>query len=233
MADLTAARLSSPSAVVFDLDGTLVDTVETRIRAWLAVFAERGIAADRAAVADLIGADGRVVARRIAAAAGQTLTDAEADEIDARSGRIYGELNTDPRPFPGTARVLRELSAREIPWAIATSSRPEQVAASVDALRLDVAPVIVDGGAVTNAKPAPDLLIVACDRLGGDRATCWCVGDATWDMEAATSAGSVAIGVTTGAAAAESLRLSGARFVLKSLRGLVDLLPDGAPIRVA
>ena len=220
MAEHKRPALPAPSGVVFDLDGTLVDTVETRIRAWLQVFAEGGVIADRSEVAALIGADGRLVARRIAASAGRELTDDEASAIDARSGAIYGAFNTDPRPLPGVTDLLALLKQRGIPWAIATSSRPEQVAVSVDALALDDAPMVIDGGAVANAKPAPDLLIEAARRLGAPREACWCVGDATWDMEAAAAASAVAIGVMTGAADEEALRRSGARIVVASLAEL-------------
>ncbi|MDQ3879963.1 MAG: HAD family phosphatase [Chloroflexota bacterium] len=210
--------------MIFDLDGTLVDTVDTRIRAWTRALRERGIDADRDQLAELIGADGRLVARRMAEAAGVTLTDADASEVDARSGVIYAELNTDPRSLPGVDEALAELARHRIPWAIATSSRPEQVAASVEALRLRQRPVIVDGGTVTNAKPAPDLLFAAAARLSVPVASAWAVGDAVWDMQAAAAAGATGVGVTTGAASEAALRAHGARVVIGTLAELRDHL---------
>lgn len=186
--------LPPPEAVVFDLDGTLVDTVETRIRAWLAAFAEAGIPADRRRVAELIGADGRRLAREVAHEAGRDLDDAGSEEVDRRAGEIYGELNRDPRPLPGARSALETLDARRIRWAIATSSRPEQAATSVAALGLERPPTLVDGGRVEHAKPAPDLLLVAAEELGVTPAGCWVVGDATWDALAGLAAGMVVIG---------------------------------------
>lgn len=214
------AGLARPAAIIFDLDGTLVDTVETRIKAWLAVFAEEGITADRVIVADLIGSDGRRLAREVAAAAGITLAAGRDERIDVRSGEIYASLNTRPEPLPGASAPLARLEADGTPWAIATSSRREQVAASVSALLLSNEPLVIDGTHVLHAKPAPDLLLLAARELAVRPERCWYVGDATWDMLAAAAAGMVAIGVTTGAVDAATLREAGAIAVVASLAEL-------------
>jgi len=206
-----------PAAVIFDLDGTLVDTVETRIRAWLAVFAEEGIPVDRPRVAALIGSDGRRLAREVAEGGGMPLAPGRDEAIDERCGRIFAEMNRHPAALPGAGDLLARLDAAGIPWAIATSSRREQVAASVDALRLTRAPLIVDGTHVAHAKPAPDLLLLTASHLNADPASCWYVGDATWDMLACIAAGMPAIGVTTGAVDAAALLAAGATRVVASL----------------
>ncbi len=207
-----------PEAVIFDLDGTLVDTVETRIAAWLGVFAEAGIPARRDQVAPKIGADGRRLAREVAAEAGTPVSDARAEEIDQRSGEIYDDLNREPRPLPGAGTLLASLTDAGTAWAIATSSRREQVAASVSALRLPEPPRIIDGSHVEHAKPAPDLLLRAAEELGVSPDRCWYVGDSPWDMRAAVAAGMVAIAVTAGAAVSgAALREAGAARVLATL----------------
>lgn len=211
------ADLQRPAAVIFDLDGTLVDTVEARIHAWLAVFAEEEVPADRQQVAELIGLDGRRLAREVAGAAGIALAAGRDEEIDARCGRIFAGLNRDPRPLPGVAELVGRLEAAAIPWAIATSSRREQVDASVGALNLASPPLIVDGTHVEHAKPAPDLLLLAALELRADASRCWYVGDATWDMRAAVAAGMTPVGVATGAVDAAALFAAGASRVLASL----------------
>jgi HAD superfamily hydrolase (TIGR01509 family) len=219
--------------VIFDLDGTLVDTVETRIAAWLEVFAEEGIPASREAIAPLIGSDGKFLARRISEASGLHLDDARAEVIDRRCGEIYDRLNTDPRPLPGVRETLEWLTERGLPWAIATSSRREQVDDSLAVLSLATQPTIIDGTHVEQAKPAPDLLLYAARELGQDPSGCWYVGDSTWDMRAARAAGMVPIGVPTGAASAADLEGAGAALVIGSLAELRDLaeLPDVAGAR--
>jgi HAD superfamily hydrolase (TIGR01509 family) len=214
------ADLSPPAALIFDLDGTLVDTVETRIQAWLAVFEEEGIPATHEQLEPMIGVDGRKLARDVAAAAGIELTPGRDEAIDRRSGEIYGILNRDPRPLPGGRELIISLHERGIPWAIATSSRREQVTASVEALRLPRPPTIVDGSRVERAKPAPDLLLAAAAELGVEPAQAWCVGDSTWDMRAAVAAGMVPIGVTTGAVDARELLDAGANATIGTLKEL-------------
>ena len=219
-------RFPPPAAVIFDLDGTLVDTVPTRITAWARALDEHGISAGAAQLGPLIGADGRMVARRVAAEAGFDVDDAGAEALDRRSGEIYSELNSDPRPLPGVVEALAALTARGITWAIATSSRPEQVATSVRALGLDHDPAIVDGSHVEHAKPAPDLLLRATEELRVDAAAAWYVGDSTWDMEAAVAARMLPIAVMAGAAVDRSvLEAAGAQLVLETLADLTRHLP--------
>lgn len=215
---------STPQAMVFDLDGTLVDTVETRIAAWLRTFEEHGIPAGREQVARLIGSDGRRVARLVAEAAGMPIDAERADAIDRRSGEIYSELNTNPRPLPGAIELLRALDERGLPWAIATSSRPEQVGASIDALKLARRPTIVDGSQVENAKPAPDLLLAAATKLGVEPLRSWYVGDSIWDVQAALAAGMQAIGVASGSATTGDLEEAGAQLIVDELSELIPLV---------
>jgi HAD superfamily hydrolase (TIGR01509 family) len=209
---------SRPAALLFDLDGTLVDTVGTRIEAWLAVFAEVGLPADQAMVAPLIGSDGKWLAREVARRAGRELGEHEDEAIDRRSGELFDERNRDPRPLPGARACLAAADAAGIPWAIATSSRREQVTRSVAALQLDREPTIVDGSHVEHAKPAPDLFLLAARTLGVEPAGCWSIGDATWDMRASVAAGMTGIAILAGSAAsADELREAGAAEVLRTL----------------
>ena len=201
-----------PDAIVFDLDGTLVDTVGARIDAWQAAFAERGIEVERDRLEPMIGMDGRRLATEVLG------DDGDAEEVDRRAGELFDERNRDPRPLPGARELLARLDAVGITWAIATSSRAEQVAASVGALELDHEPRIVDGSAVEHAKPAPDLLLLAARQLGIGPERAWYVGDSTWDMRAALAAGMYAIGVLAGAAVGEAaLRSAGAATVIGTL----------------
>jgi phosphoglycolate phosphatase len=214
--------LPQPGAVLFDLDGTLVDTVQDRIEAWARVFDEAGIPVDRRRLGPLIGVDGKRLAREVAAIAGMTLDDDRAEAIDKRCGEIYETLNRDPRPLPGVKALVEALEARDVPWAIATSSRKEQVGTSVDALGLENEPTIVDGSHVKHAKPEPDLLLLGAKKLKVDPTRCWYVGDSTWDIAAAIAAGMIPIGVTAGSAVTpEVLEGAGAALVVPTLEVLL------------
>ena len=225
---MTTAHLPEPNGIVLDLDGTLVDTVRTRIDAWLRTFQEEGIPADRSIVAELIGSDGRQLARIVADAAGQELDDERAERIDARCGAVYSELNSDPQALPGVTDFLDALDELKIPWAIATSSRREQVGRSVAALHRHQPPLIADGTAVPLAKPDPDLLLAAAGALEVHPAECWAVGDSIWDMVAAEAAGMVAIGITAGSAMSpDQLRAAGAAVVFPTMARLIPHLSSG------
>ena len=219
------AALPLPEAVLFDLDGTLIDTVETRIEAWLDALEEAGFPTTRERLAPLIGLDGKRLAREIAALAGVTLDEDRAEAIDKRSGEIYERLNQSPRPLPGVRELVGAIEARGLPWEIATSSRKAQVATSVAALGLGSEPTIVDASHVEHAKPEPDLLLLAAKEVGVEPTRCWYIGDSTWDMVAAVAAGMIPIGVTAGAAVDEAaLRGAGAGTVVETLTALADSL---------
>lgn len=223
-------HLPTPGAILFDLDGTLVDTVEARIEGWLKTFAEIGIDADRGHVARLIGADGKRLAIEVAGVAGRELSPERADAIDRRAGEAFSALNTNPQALPGAKHLLHALARSRTPWAIATSSLPEQVSRSVEALGLEKPPVIVDGSHVQHAKPAPDLLLQGADKLGVPAFSVFNVGNSTWDVAAAKAAGMTAVSVTTGAVSAQELVDAGTDAVASleqieselRLRGLLD-----------
>ena len=215
--------LPVPSGVLFDLDGTLIDTVETRISAWEQALARAALPTGRGRLAPLIGLDGKRLATEIAALAERPIDAARAEQIDRESGEIYERLNRAPRPLPGVGRLVEVLDRRGISWAIATSSRKDQVRTSVEALGLDGEPMIVDASHVKHAKPEPDLLLLAAEQLSIDPAACWYVGDATWDMVSAVAAGMIAIGVTAGSAVdAATLRGAGAAAVVGTLEEIAE-----------
>ena len=221
--------LRAPAACLFDLDGTLVDTVSVRVQAWLETFPRFGIDPDPGFLPPLMGSDGRLLARMVAEHAGVHLAPGLDEDIDRVAGERFSELNQHPRPLRGVIEVLTRLDAAGLPWAIATSSRPEEALASVASLGLARRPLVVDGGDVEHAKPAPDLLLKAAGRLGSDPLWTWYLGDSRWDMLAAVAAGMVAIGLATGATSRPELVAAGAAVAFDDLEGLLPYLSDAAP----
>jgi beta-phosphoglucomutase-like phosphatase (HAD superfamily) len=215
------ADLPEPRAILFDLDGTLVDTVYLRIEAWREALARIGVIADPGRLAAYIGSDGRRLARELAREVGRELDYAETDDADRDAGAIFDELNSSPDPLPGASELLTALEDSHITFAIATSSLPGQVAASVNALRLPAPPPVTDGSHVAHAKPEPDLLLASAAQIGVPPERCWYVGDSTWDMMASVRAEMTAIGVTSGAVDAEGLVAAGAAVAVGSLTQLL------------
>ena len=220
-------QLPTPAGIAFDLDGTLVDTVGARIEGWLEALSAAGMRATRDEIAPMIGMDGKRLARDVAEANHRRVGNEEIEEIDLAAGEAFDRLNASPQPLPGAGDLLTAIEARGLRWLIATSSRAEQVTRSVAALGLAVPPTIVDGSQVKRAKPAPDLLLLAAERLGSPADRCWAVGDATWDIRSSKAAGVTAIGVLAGSAVDRSaLEKAGAALVVETLSELVALL-DG------
>jgi HAD superfamily hydrolase (TIGR01509 family) len=225
------AGLPEPQALLFDLDGTLVDTVHLRVAGWVEAFRRFDIPIDPERLPGYMGSDGRWLARELARTAGRELDWATSDEIDRLSGSIFDELNREPRPLPGATELLTALEASSLTFGIATASQPGQVAVSVRALRLPAPPPIVDAGHVVNAKPDPDLLLAAAAQLGVPPDRCWYVGDSTWDMMASARAEMVGVGVTTGAADAEALLAAGAAVSISGLTALMESLRERGLLR--
>jgi N-acetyl-D-muramate 6-phosphate phosphatase len=217
--------LPLPQGVIFDLDGTLVDTVQARIDAWQQTFQDVGIPVTRDVLVPLIGLDGRRLAREVAALAGQPIDFDRSESIDRLSGETYERLNSNPKPLPGVGALVEAIEARRLKWSIATSSRKDQVQTSVRALGLDREPSIVDASHVEHAKPEPDLLLRAAEELDVDPGRCWYLGDSTWDMVAAVAAGMVPIAVTAGSAVdAHALAGAGAATVVETLHEVAAAL---------
>jgi HAD superfamily hydrolase (TIGR01509 family) len=216
----------APRAIIFDLDGTLVDTVGTRVDSWMAVFPRFGIDAEREFLAPLMGSDGKYLARLTAERYGVELEPGQDAHIDQLAGAEFRVLNAEPRVLPAAVPLLEWLSERGMPWAVATSSLPEDALASVGALGLPTEPIVCDGADVEHAKPAPDLLLKAAGLLGVEPTETWYVGDSRWDMLAAKAAGMHAVAVLTGATGEAALRDAGADVVHPTLAELREAIPD-------
>jgi len=202
--------VSSVKALIFDLDGTLVDTVYAHIFAWQRALAEAGLPIDGWRIHRRIGMSGGLFTRAVAREAGRPLTDDEAEAIQQRHGTLYRELLPDRRPLPGAVELLAWLREAGVPHGIATSGRRPEIDASLDALGVPPETVVVERGSVVRAKPEPDLFLACQERLGVAVADCYVVGDAVWDLLAARRAGMLSIGLLSGGYGEDELLAAGA-----------------------
>jgi HAD superfamily hydrolase (TIGR01509 family) len=215
----------APRAIIFDLDGTLVDTVGTRVHSWMAVFPRFGIQPEPEFLAPLMGSDGKLLARMVAEHYGVALQPGDDAQIDIEAGLEFRVLNAQPRALPAARDILESLTDQGLPWAVATSSLPDDARESVQSLGLRAMPLICDGADVEHAKPAPDLLLKAAGLLHVEPETAWYVGDSRWDMLASRAAGMRAIAVLTGATAEAELRETGADAIYPTLREFMADIP--------
>lgn len=215
------SALPDPAAVIFDLDGTIVDTIPTRVRSWSEAMQTAGITPDARLVGLMMGRDGRHAARALFAAAGIDATDDDVEAVDAEAGERFSRYNLAPALLPGVKALIDALDAAgTIPWSIATSSRRSSIDSSIRALGLDRSPSVTDGTHVAHAKPAPDLLLLAAAELGIAPERCWYVGDAIWDQQASRAAGMIPVAVETGAADTDTLVREGAAVVWVTMPGV-------------
>jgi HAD superfamily hydrolase (TIGR01509 family) len=197
-------------ALIFDLDGTLVDTVYAHVFAWQRAFAELGLPIDGWRIHRRVGMSGGLFARAAAREIGRPFSNKEADAIQLRHGELYREMLPERRPLPGAVELLGELRKEGIPHGIATSGRRPEIDASLDALGLGDETVVVERGHVDRAKPEPDLFLTCAERIGISPADCYVVGDAVWDLLAARRAGMLSVGLLSGGYGEDELTRAGA-----------------------
>jgi HAD superfamily hydrolase (TIGR01509 family) len=197
-------------ALIFDLDGTLVDTVYAHVFAWQRAFEEQDLPIDGWRIHRRIGMSGGLFARAAAREVGRPLSDEETDRLQRRHGELFRELLPARRPLPGAAELLAELREQGITHGIATSGRRPEIDASLEALRIPDGAVVIERGDVTRAKPEPDLFLLCAERLGVQPADCYVVGDAVWDLLAARRAGMLSVGLLSGGYGEDELTRAGA-----------------------
>jgi HAD superfamily hydrolase (TIGR01549 family) len=197
-------------ALIFDLDGTLIDTVYAHVFAWQRALAEAGLGIDGWKIHRRIGMSGGLFTRAVAREIGKPLSDADAGEIQARHGELFRELLPERRPLPGAVELLRWLREEKVPHGIATSGRHPEIDNSLTALGVPSDTVVVARGDVLRAKPEPDLFLKCQERLGVAIADCYVIGDAVWDLLAARRAGMLSVGLLSGGYGWDELTSAGA-----------------------
>jgi len=199
-------------ALIFDLDGTLVDTVYAHVFAWQKALQESGMAVDGWRIHRKIGMSGGLFTRAVGREIGHELSDEEADALQKIHDRLFRELlpAEERRPLPGAKDLLAELRERGVVHGIATSGRRPSIDASLDSLGIPEGTVVVERGDVARAKPEPDLFLECARRLNAEPEDCYVFGDAVWDILAARRARMLSIGLLSGGYGADELLSAGA-----------------------
>jgi HAD superfamily hydrolase (TIGR01509 family) len=196
--------------LIFDLDGTLVDTVYAHVFAWHRALDEAGLPVEGWRIHRKIGMSGGLFTRAVAREVGRDLDAEEIEAVQRRHGELFRELLPDRPVLPGAVDLLRDLRAQGIPHGIATSGRRPEIDASLHALGVGSETVVVERGHVARAKPEPDLFLACQERLGIPADQCYVVGDAVWDLLAGRRAGMLSVGVLTGGYGEDELIRAGA-----------------------
>jgi HAD superfamily hydrolase (TIGR01509 family) len=200
----------SMPALVFDLDGTLVDSVYQHVLAWHEALHVSGMELSVWRIHRRIGMSGGLFARALLRETGRELDDALRERLQELHAKAYRRRIEQVRPLPGARELLRRLTELDCPWAIATSGRMESAGPTLTLLEVPKDVPIVTRDQVAHAKPNPDLFIEAARRLGVDAMDAVVVGDSVWDLLAARRARMLGIGLLSGGYGKDELERAGA-----------------------
>jgi HAD superfamily hydrolase (TIGR01509 family) len=210
--------------IIFDIDGTLIDTNPTHVEAWRRAFEslEYDVPVERIVVE--IGKGGDLLVPAILG-----------DEAEQRYGEAlrkaqkaeFLKLARERRfhVFPCVAELMQRLRDRRIRTALATSSDAKHLQATSESAGIDLshlADFLVTNDEAESSKPAPDLVIAACEKLRLDPGECAMVGDTIYDAQACQAAGVVFLGVESGGTEGETLIEAGAAGVWDDTGRLYD-----------
>lgn len=205
----TQNRAKAP-AFLFDLDGTLVDSVYQHVLAWREALEAGGIKLAVWRIHRQIGMSGGLFVNALLRETGHRVTAAEAERLQQIHAEAYSLYVSQVRPLPGAVELLAYLSEARVPWAVATSGRLESASLSLRSLGLSPDIPIITRDQVRHAKPDPDLFLAAAERLGVDISDSVVIGDSVWDLLAAKRARALGVGLLSGGYGREELERAGA-----------------------
>jgi HAD superfamily hydrolase (TIGR01509 family) len=215
------------TAFLFDLDGTLVDSVYQHVLAWKVALDAEAIELSVWRIHRKIGMSGGLFTNQLLRETGFDIDPARIDRLRRTHAEAYNRYGRDIRPLPGARELLASLTEAGIAWAIATSGRMETAAVNLAALGVDPDKVpVVTRDQVKYAKPDPDLFLAAAARLDVAIERSIVVGDSIWDMLAATRCRALGVGLLSGGYGPDELRQAGAIRVYEDPADLLDHIDE-------
>jgi len=213
-------------ALLFDLDGTLVDSVYQHVLAWREALEKTGMKLAVWRIHRRIGMSGGLLINALLRETGHQVTDEEAAHLQRIHEEAFARQAAQVRPLPGARQLLDYLSAADIPFAIATSGRIESARPSLQALGVGPEIPIITRDQVRHAKPDPDLFLAAAARLNVDIRDSIVVGDSVWDLLAARRAWALGVGLLSGGYGQDELEQAGAYRVYQDPADLLKHLDE-------
>lgn len=205
-----SAPASAAVAFLFDLDGTLIDSVYQHVLAWREATQAAGIELPVWRIHRQIGMSGGLMLNALLRETGRPVSKKEAEHIQEVHAKAFAEQASSLRVLPGAQELLDTLAAEDVPHAIATSGRLHNARHALKLLKLRDNVPIVTRDDVRFAKPDPDLFLAAGQRLKVPMSRCVIVGDSVWDLLAARRAFGLGVGLLSGGYGREELERAGA-----------------------
>lgn len=222
--------MGSAIAFLFDLDGTLVDSVYNHVRAWHLALREEDIELSIWRIHRKIGMSGGLFTHQLLREIGRTIDETTIERLRSRHAEHFLALSDEVVPLPGAIELLGALTDLEIPWAIATSGRTRTAQANLQSLGIGPeTATVVTRDQVNYAKPDPDLFIEAARRLGTATQGSYVIGDSIWDMIASARCGALGIGLLSGGYGRDELERAGALRVYDDPADMLLHLDELAP----
>jgi len=197
-------------AFLFDLDGTLIDSVYQHVVAWREALEQVGVSLAVWKLHRRIGMSGGLFVTALLRELDTDLGQDALARLPELHAQAYARHYPSVRPLPGSSALLATLSEQAIPWAIATSGAARSARPALELLGLPHDTPIVTRDLVRYAKPDPDLFLTAAERIGVEIGNSIVVGDSVWDLLAARRAGALGIGLLSGGYGREELLYAGA-----------------------
>jgi HAD superfamily hydrolase (TIGR01509 family) len=222
--------MTNSVAFLFDLDGTLVDSVYQHVRAWHLALRENGFELSIWRIHRKIGMSGGLFTAQLQREIGRPIDEPTLQRLRDRHAELFRELSKDVPPLPGAVELLEELTKQQLPWAIATSGRMRTAETNLRSLGVDPErATVITRDMVRYAKPDPDLFVEAAKRLGTTTNGSYVIGDSIWDMYAAARCGALGIGLLSGGYGEDELERAGAMRVFEDPADLLEHLDELAP----
>jgi HAD superfamily hydrolase (TIGR01509 family) len=213
-------------AFVFDLDGTLVDSVYQHILAWREALERAGRRLSVWRIHRRIGMSGGLLVNALARETGSPVSPAEAEQLIRWHAEAFVKYAPQVRPLPGAKELLDYLYQAGIPHAIATSGLRDSASRSLEMLGVRGDLVVITRDQVRYAKPDPDLFLAAAHKLGVSIHDSVVVGDSVWDLLAAQRARAIGVGVLSGGYGQDELDRAGAYRVYQDPKDLLTHLDE-------
>jgi HAD superfamily hydrolase (TIGR01509 family) len=218
--------MAKQTALVFDLDGTLVDSVYQHVLAWHEALREVGIELSVWRIHRKIGMSGGLFAQGLLREMKRPMDQSLLARLQRLHAEFYGQKKQQIVPLPGARELLACLTESKTPWAIATSGRMESAGPTLEALGVPEAVPVVTRDLVPYAKPDPDLFLAAVHQLGVEVNDVIVIGDSVWDLLAARRARMLGVGLLSGGYGQEELERAGAYRVYEDPADLLRHLDE-------
>ena len=213
-------------AFLFDLDGTLIDSVYQHVLAWREALEGTGIELSVWRIHRRIGMSGGLFMHALFRETGHRVTREEAAQMVRLHKAAYLRQARQVQPLPGARELLEYLTRKNVPWAIATSGRLETAQGALDSLGLKRNAVVITRDQVSRAKPDPDLFLAAAKHLGVPITDTVVVGDSVWDLLAARRCRALGVGLLSGGYGQDELERAGAYRVYQDPADLLGHLDE-------